>query len=56
MKFDEWFAECLLIAAQEGYGPDDYLWDLKNPGKWLDVYYSSGLTPREAVRAEFMSN
>lgn len=52
--FEMFFVECVIICADENIGPDDYVWDLKNPGAWEDKF-NLGMTPREAVASFFQS-
>jgi hypothetical protein len=50
--FEEWFVACVEHAVCNHLGPDDYLWDLQNPGVWADLRVA-GLSPSDAVKSQF---
>lgn len=53
--FESFFVECILICVNEFIAPDDYFFDLRNPGVWLNKF-NFGMTPRDAVNSVFRAN
>lgn len=53
--FTMFFTQCIEICAKERIGPDNYLWDLRRPGIWLEKF-KSGMTPTDAVKSVFKAH
>lgn len=53
--FEMFFVMCLEYCAINHVGPDDYKWDLQNPGIWLEKF-KAGMTPVQACNSIFRSH
>lgn len=45
--FQKWFVECVIEGAKNPATPDDFMWDMKNPGEFQH-YFDKGYTPTAA--------
>lgn len=50
--FESWYIDCIVYAIANNLAPDDYLWNLQEPGIWVELM-NAGLTSEDAAESQF---